>query len=123
MKKRIILSTLLSSCLLASSAFATDLVCEVYPKNGGNQMGSGTSYCAAFDFSFGNSTSGKFYLKNISKPISQVIWNGKANCSGGTSCGVTVRAYSVTQASALVLYQDGTYEHTNTATMEYETGH
>jgi hypothetical protein len=114
---------IVSTTLFAGSAFAADLVCDVNPKRGGNSFGNGTQNCNAMDFSFGNSTSGKFYLKNVSKPISKVIWNGKARCSGGTSCGVTVRAYSVNSASATILYKDGTYEVTNNARMSYETGH
>lgn len=108
--------------MMVNPAFATNMVCDVYPKAGGGTHGNGTSSCDAIDFSFGNSTSGKFYLQNISKPINQVIWQGDANCSGGTSCSVTVRAYSTMSASAVILYKDGTYETTNSARMYYETG-
>lgn len=111
------------AALTTNSVFATDLVCDVYPKGGSGHSFNGGAYCDALDFSFGNSTTGKFYLQNISKPISQVIWQGDASCSGGTACTVNVRAYSTTSASALVLYKDGTYETTNIAHMSYETGH
>jgi hypothetical protein len=122
--KNILRTLLLTGAALATnSVFATDLVCDVYPKGGAGNGSNGTSHCFAIDFSFGNSTSGKFYLENISKPINQVIWQGDASCSGGTSCSITVRAYSRESASALILYKDGTYETTNTAYMEYETGH
>lgn len=115
---------LIGATLFTGSTLATELVCDVNPRGNGQTMGNGTSSCEAFDFSFGNSTSGRYYLKNISKPINKVIWHGSAGCSGGTSCGVTVRAYSGSQqAHATVLYKDGTYEVTNTAHMFYETGH
>ncbi len=123
MKKALKALAIVSTTLFAGSALAADLVCDVNPRGGGHSFGNGTASCNALDFSFGNSTSGKFYLKNVSKPISKVIWSGKARCSGGTSCGVTVRAYSSNSASATILYKDGTYEVTNTAHMGYETGH
>jgi hypothetical protein len=123
MNKMLKALALVGTTLFAGSTLATELVCDVYPKGNGNSWGNGTSSCDALDFSFGNSTSGKYYLKNISKPISNVIWSGKASCNGGTSCGVTVRAYSSNTAGATVLYQDGTYEIMNTARMSYETGH
>ncbi|NMH65907.1 hypothetical protein [Shewanella salipaludis] len=106
----------------AQSALAADLVCHLNVKSGGNVYGNGTAHCSGLDFSFGSSTSGSYNIVNINKMVKSVIWSGNAKCSGGTSCGVTVRAYSVNQASATILYQDGTWEQTNTATMEYETG-
>jgi hypothetical protein len=114
---------LISTVFFAQSTLAADLTCNLNVKNGGNVMGNGTAHCFGMDFSFGNSTSGSYAIKNITKPISSVLWSGNAKCSGGTSCGVTVRAYSVNQASATILYKDGTWETTNTARMEYETGH
>jgi hypothetical protein len=84
---------------------------------------NGRSNCFTIDFSFGNQTTGKYYLQNISKPINKVIWQGDASCTGGTSCNMTVRAYRSYSASALILYKDGTYETTNTSRMSYETGH
>jgi len=122
MRELLIIGVFSSLMAVANMAFATDLACEVYPKAGGVVSGNGTSSCDAIDFSFGNSTSGRFYLSNISKPINQIIWQDDASCSGGTSCGVTVRAYTTTSASALILYKDGTYETTNAASIYYETG-
>ena len=78
MKAKIFIATLFTSCLYTTSALAADIACDVYPKRGGNSHGNGTASCSAFDFSFGNSTSGKFYIKNISKPIKEVIWKGAA---------------------------------------------
>ncbi|MDK1287967.1 hypothetical protein [Pseudoalteromonas umbrosa] len=116
--------TLVAGTFFAGSAFSAELVCDVYPKGNGNSWGNGTQNCFGIDFSFGTSTSGRFYLKNVSKPIQEIQWNGAARCSGtSTSCRVTVRAYSATSASALILYKDGTWEKTNTATASYETGH
>jgi len=123
MNKTIKALALLTTTLFAGSALSTELACHIYPKGNGQGYGNGTKSCNALDFSFGNSTSGKYYLKNISKQINTVIWSGHANCNGGTTCGVTVRAYSSNQAGATVLYQDGTYEVLNTARMMYETGH
>lgn len=115
---------LLGATLSAGSATATELVCDVYPKGSSPTQHNGVKNCFGFDFSFGNSTTGRYYLTGISKPIQQVIWNGHASCSGGTSCNVTVRAYRGDQsATATILYKDGTYEITNSATMNYETGH
>jgi hypothetical protein len=114
---------LVSTVFFAQSTLASDLVCNVSVKSGGNVMGNGTDYCVGFDLSFGNSTSGSFTIKNVTKPISSVLWSGDAKCSGGISCGVTVRAYRLTQASATILYKDGTWEKTNSASIEYETGH
>ncbi|MCY7296270.1 hypothetical protein [Alteromonas sp. a30] len=116
---------LTSALLMTTQAFATDLVCDVYlkPGAGGNTLGNGTAHCDGFDFSFSNSTTGRFYLKNISKPIQQVIWQGGASsCSGGTQCTVTLPAYSPKTATAIVLYDDGTYETTNLSRMYYESG-
>ncbi|KZN50903.1 hypothetical protein [Pseudoalteromonas luteoviolacea] len=116
--------TLVAGTFFAGSAFSADLVCDVYPKGNGNAWGNGTKSCFGFDFSFGSSTSGRFYLKNVTKPIQEVRWSGAARCgTSSTSCGVTVRAYSSTTASALILYKDGTWEQTNTARASYETGH
>ncbi|WP_105169817.1 hypothetical protein [Pseudoalteromonas sp. T1lg23B] len=123
MKTTLKAMTVIAGTLFAGSALATTLVCDVYPKSGGNSFANGTKNCGAFDYSFGNSTSGKFYLSNISKPIQEVRWEGKANCSGGTSCNATIRAYSQNSASALILYKDGTWERTNTANAWYETGY
>ncbi|MCO7189044.1 hypothetical protein CWB99_13630 [Pseudoalteromonas rubra] len=113
---------LIAGTFFAGSAFSAEMVCDVYPKSNGSSWGNGTANCMGFDFSFGRSTSGRFYLKNVSKPIQEVHWSG-ANCSGGTSCSVTIRAYTTNSASALILYKDGTWERTNTANAEYETGH
>lgn len=123
MKKAFKTLAFVGATLFAGSTFAADLVCDVYAKGNGNSFGNGTQSCNAFDFSFGNSTNGRFYLTNISKPINKVIWSGDARCSGGTSCSVTVRAYGGNSAKATILYKDGTYEVTNTARMSYETGH
>ncbi|TMP39665.1 hypothetical protein [Pseudoalteromonas rubra] len=115
---------LVAGTLFAGSAFSAQMVCDIYPKSGGHSWGNGTASCSALDFSFGNSTSGRFYIKNITKPVEEVRWSGIANCSGGTSCGATIRAYSPNNtASALILYKDGTWERTNTARADYETGH
>ncbi|QSX39136.1 hypothetical protein [Shewanella cyperi] len=105
------------------SAFAADMVCNLNVKSGGYVDGNGTAHCIGFDYSFGSSTSGTYSIENVTKPISSVIWSGNAKCSGGVSCGVTVRAYSINKASATILYKDGTWEQTNTANMSYETGY
>lgn len=115
---------LVAGTLFTGSAFSAQMVCDIYPKSGGHSWGNGTANCSAIDFSFGNSTSGRFYIKNITKQVEEVRWSGIASCSGGTSCGVTIRAYSPNNtASALILYKDGTWERTNTAQADYETGH
>ncbi|MDP4486416.1 hypothetical protein CWB89_00085 [Pseudoalteromonas piscicida] len=103
-------------------AGATELNCDLQVKRGGNVIGNGQT-CFGMDFSFGNSTTGKFYLTNISKPINKVIWNGDASCSGGVECGLTVYAYQTHTATATILYKDGTYEETNVSRISYETGH
>lgn len=123
MKTTIKAFALVAGTFFAGSAFSAQLVCDVYPKSGGHSWGNGTANCSGIDFSFGSSTGGRFYLKNVTKPIEQVSWSGDARCSGGTSCNVTIRAYSNTSASALILYKDGTWERTNTASAYYETGH
>ncbi|MDK1285747.1 hypothetical protein [Pseudoalteromonas umbrosa] len=117
--------TLLAGTFFASSALSAELVCDVYPKGNttNHTWGNGTSHCDGIDMSFGNSTSGRFYLKNVTKPIKEVQWSGSARCSGGTSCNVTIRAYAGASASALILYKDGTWERTNTAYATYETGY
>ncbi|MDK2596582.1 hypothetical protein [Pseudoalteromonas obscura] len=116
--------TLIAGTFFAGSAFSAQVVCDVYAKGSGHSWGNGTQNCMALDFSFGNSTSGRFYLKDVTKDIEEVRWDGIARCSGGTSCNVTVRAYSGgNTASALILYKDGTWERTNTARASYETGH
>jgi len=124
MKKTLKALALVGTTFFAGSALATQVVCDVYAKGSGNSWGNGTANCSALDFTFGNSTSGKFYLKNISKPVKKVLWDSNTNCSGtATSCSVRVRAYGSQWATATVLYQDGTYEELNTARMFYETGH
>ncbi|KZN60209.1 hypothetical protein N473_24835 [Pseudoalteromonas luteoviolacea CPMOR-1] len=116
--------TLIAGTFFAGSAFSAQLVCDVYAKGNGNSWGNGTKNCMAFDYSFGSSTTGRFYLKDVTKPIKEVQWSGVARCSGGTSCNVTIRAYSGSNnASAIILYKDGTWEQTNTANASYETGH
>lgn len=124
MKNLLKVTALMSAMLLPQSAMSANLTCHLYVKSGGNVFGNGTANCSGLDFSFGNSTSGRFTIENISKDISNVIWQGDANCSGGTQCSVTVRAYSGnTSANATILYDDGTWETTNTASMDYETGY
>lgn len=125
MKKSLKTCALLGYILFSGASFATDLVCDVYAKSAGGQSSNGLAFCDAIDYSYGNSTSGRFYLINITKPIYQVIWNGHASsCQGGTSCSVKVKAYKPGQkATATILYKDGTYETTNTSRMYYETGH
>lgn len=113
---------LVAGTLFAGSAFSTQLVCEVLPNGNGSSYGDGTSYCSAADVSSGFSVSVRFYLINVTKPIQGVRWSGAARCSGGESCTTTIRAYAPLSASALVLYKDGTWERTNTATAVYETG-
>ncbi|WP_028835218.1 MULTISPECIES: hypothetical protein [unclassified Pseudoalteromonas] len=122
--KNVLKALLISgAALTANSVFATDLVCDVYPNGSGGNSMNGRSNCFTIDFSFGNETTGKYYLQNISKPINKVIWQGDASCTGGTSCNMNVRAYRSYSASALILYKDGTYETTNMSRMSYETGH
>lgn len=112
----------ISLLCFTQTAVAANMVCKLNVKSGGHVTGNGTDYCSGIDFSFGSSTSGSYTIANVNKMVKSVIWSGNAKCTSGTSCGVTVRAYSVNQASATILYQDGTWEQTNTATMEYETG-
>ncbi|MCF2909557.1 hypothetical protein L1285_14625 [Pseudoalteromonas sp. DL2-H2.2] len=124
MKTIIKACALIATTVFAGSAFSAQLVCEVYPKgSNAHTWGDGTPNCGGFDFSFGRSTSGRYFLTNIAKPIQEVQWNGDANCPGGTSCNATIRAYTTNSASALILYKDGTWEQTNTARANYETGH
>lgn len=123
MKTTLIASALVLLGTLSIDSQAADLRCSLNVKSGGNVWGNGSNHCSGLDFSFGNSTSGKFYIANASKPISKVIWNGDASCSGGTTCYMTIRAYRQYNATATILYTDGTYETTNSAHIDYETGH
>ncbi|ODB41997.1 hypothetical protein BB427_10815 [Pseudoalteromonas sp. BMB] len=122
MKSTLIASVLVVLGGLSFSSQAADLKCSLNVKSGGNVWGNNTSYCSGIDFSFDNSTSGKFYIANATKAISKVIWNGDASCSGGTTCNMTIRAYRQYNATATILYTDGTYETTNSAHIDYETG-
>lgn len=123
MNKTLKALTLIVGTVFAGSAFSAQLVCEVHPKSNGHSWGDGSTHCGAFDFSYGTSTSGEFSLTGVAKPVKEVFWSGDANCSGGTSCRATIRAYSQNSASALILYKDGSWERTNTAHATYETGH
>ncbi|RZM74799.1 hypothetical protein [Pseudoalteromonas rubra] len=123
MKTTIKAFALVAGTLFAGSAFSAQVVCDVYPKSNGHSWGNGTPNCAGFDFSFGSSTNGRFYLKDVTKEIKEVRWEGKANCSGGTSCNTTIRAYTSNTATALILYKDGTWERPKAASAFYETGH
>ncbi|KZN31653.1 hypothetical protein [Pseudoalteromonas luteoviolacea] len=125
MKTTVKALTLIAGTLFVGQAFSAELVCAVYAKSGGNSWGNGTKNCMAFDYSFGNSTNGRFYLKNVTKDIKEVRWNGDARCasSTSTSCNATIRAYSSNTATATILYKDGTWETTNTARANYETGY
>lgn len=120
MKKTIKVFSLVAVTLFAGSAFSAQVVCDVYIKPNGSTWGNGTASCSGVDFSIGNTTDGHFYLIDVAKPIQEVRWNSDANCSGGTSCRVTIRAYTLNSASALILYKDGTWERTNTAHASYE---
>ncbi|MEJ6476222.1 hypothetical protein [Pseudoalteromonas piscicida] len=122
MKHKMIKTLAAVALLGAGSVSATELHCDIQVKRGGNVIGNEQT-CFGMDFSFGNSTSGKFYLANITKPINKVIWNGDANCSGGVECALTVYAYQTHTATATILYKDGTYEETNVSRISYETGH
>ncbi|KZN44398.1 hypothetical protein [Pseudoalteromonas luteoviolacea] len=125
MKTTIKALTLIASTVFAGQAFSAELVCAVYAKSGGSSWGNGTANCEAFDYSFGNSTGGRFYLKNVTKPVQEVRWSGSARCgtTTSTSCNATIRAYGANSATATILYKDGTWESTNAATAYYETGH
>jgi hypothetical protein len=112
----------ISVLCFAQTAAAANMTCNLNVKSGGNVMGNGTDYCVGMDFSFGSSTSGSFKIEGINKTVNSIIWNTNTSCKSGTTCNFTVRAYRLNQASATILYQDGTWENTNTATIEYETG-
>ncbi|KZN61408.1 hypothetical protein [Pseudoalteromonas luteoviolacea] len=125
MKTTIKALTLIASTVFAGQALSAELVCAVYAKSGGSSWGNGTANCEAFDYSFGSATGGRFYLKNVTKTVKEVRWNGSARCSttASTSCNATIRAYATNQATATILYTDGTWESTNVARAYYETGH
>ncbi|MEC4088761.1 hypothetical protein CWC22_020880 [Pseudoalteromonas rubra] len=123
MKTTIKAFALVAGTLFAGSAFSAQVVCDVYPKSNGSSWGNGTANCSGFDYSFGRTTNGRYYLKDVTKSIQEVRWEGDARCTGGTSCNATIRAYTSNKASALILYKDGTWERTNTASAFYETGH
>jgi len=119
--KKIILPLALTfGALSAVPAMAADMSCYINAKNGGQTWGNGTSNCSAFDFSFGNSTSGRYIIKNMTKPVKKISWI--KGCSSGTSCTVNVRAYSVNSGEAYIHYTDGSIEFVS-AYMDYETGH
>ncbi|KZN50954.1 hypothetical protein [Pseudoalteromonas luteoviolacea] len=122
MKKTIRSLTLIAGAMFASSAFSTELVCAVYSKNGGPMWKTGTPNCEGYDWTHGNTTRGRFYLKNVTKQILSVKWYGVAKCSGGQSCDVTVFAYGPNRAWARIMYTDGTWQDTNVANAHYETG-
>ena len=115
--------TLVGATILPHNALAADLACNLNVAWSGTVNGNGTAFCEGLDYTFGNSTTGSFFLKNVTKPIHSVTWNGDANCgSTATFCPVTVFAYFPSEASATILYTDGTWETTNTATIDYESG-
>lgn len=119
-KKILLAASLLIGSSIALPAFSANLVCNLYVKSGGQSMGNGTSSCSGIDFSFGNSTSGKWTITNITKSIDRINWI--KGCTGGLSCNVTVRAYSLNKAQAYIHYVDGSIEYVE-ADMWYETGH
>ncbi|KZN46481.1 hypothetical protein [Pseudoalteromonas luteoviolacea] len=120
MKNSTILALALTTGFFANSAFSAELVCRVNSLNG-QSHNSGTSNCWAMDFSFRNSSSGVFYLKDVTKPIERVQWNNNRSCSG-TQCAVTVRSFQYKSMTAHIFYKDGTSELTNRAVMLYENG-
>jgi hypothetical protein len=119
-KKTLLASTLAIGTFMAAPAFSANLECHIYVRAGGHAIGNGTSNCFGQDFSFGNSTSGKYTITNISKSIDRVNWI--KGCSSGLECSVTVRAYSTNRAEAYIHYDDGSIEFVD-AQMQYETGH
>ncbi|WP_299584862.1 hypothetical protein [uncultured Microbulbifer sp.] len=119
-KKILLAGSLITASSLAVPAFSAGLVCQLNVKPGGQVMGNGTSSCNGIDFSFGNSTSGRWTITNITKSIDRINW--VKGCNSGLSCGVTVRAYALNQGQAYIHYVDGSIEYVQ-AEMWYETGH
>ncbi|WNZ56512.1 hypothetical protein ACJJI5_00970 [Microbulbifer sp. EKSA008] len=119
-KKLLLASLLLVGASISLPALSANLVCQLNVKSGGQVFGNGTSSCTGIDFSFGNSTSGKWTITNITKSIDRINWI--KGCSSGLSCSVTVRAYSTNQGQAYIHYVDGSIEYVS-ADMWYETGH
>ncbi|TMP30849.1 hypothetical protein CWB99_05825 [Pseudoalteromonas rubra] len=110
---------IVAGTLFTGSAFAANLTCSVYVANGGFTSGNGTSSCSGVDFTNNNSARALFSIGNVSKSIKEIRWSG-ISCTGGIACNTRVRAFSSASASALILYKDGTWEKTNTATASYE---
>ena len=123
MRKLLKTLALAGSFIFSHQVFAATMCCDINTYPGDIEFGSGTSFCMGQANSFDHSTAtGTFYLKDISKPYNNIIWNGQPNCSG-TSCRVSMSFYMTYSASATILYTDGTWETTNAASMRYEGLH
>ncbi|WP_440056268.1 hypothetical protein ACSLBF_19355 (plasmid) [Pseudoalteromonas sp. T1lg65] len=120
MKNKLIAAAMITLGAFSFSSEAAQMKCDVWTKNGNTW---GTTNCFGMDFSFGRSTTAKFYITGVTKPVDSIVWTTNSSCSSGTSCTFTASAYRTYYAEAKILYSDGTWEKTNRSTLSYETGH
>lgn len=110
--KKCVVAALFS--VMASPLWAADLQCQV----GGLQD---IGYCETMIWGQASAPAG-FSVVNITKTVSQVIWNKPTACKNqGTQCTFTARSMLTYNGEALVLYTDGTYE-TVSGTLRFEDG-
>jgi hypothetical protein len=118
MKKLLSVGLLLASSFAASQAVATEMQCYVDTQAYDNYTSN-----ACFAINPATSTTASFRVTATNGTINSVIWGGDASSCGtaGTSCSITVRAYRQYNATATILYSNGTWE-TVSANASYERG-
>ncbi len=119
MKKLLQASVLIASSVIASQAFSAEMECYVDTQRFDNFT---PNYCVGLVWG-AQYADAVYRVSGANKAIDQVIWGGVASGKGctGTSCVVSIRAYSVNKATATILYTDGTWENVS-ATAELENG-
>lgn len=110
--KKLAIAVLMSA--FASPLWAADMQCQIGPQveiGHCDTMIWGQAYAPA-----------SFSVVNISKPVSQVIWNKPTACKNqGTYCSFKARSMLTYMGEALVLYTDGTYEKVS-GSLRFEDG-
>ncbi|ALU41473.1 hypothetical protein [Pseudoalteromonas rubra] len=109
MKKLIKAGLVVASTFIGAQAMAASMDCEIGEAQYNRDYGGYTCYTVEF----GSETASTTYKIISDKAVSNVVWDGAAaSCgvSSSTSCTVQTSANTVHAATAIILFQDGSWE-------------
>jgi opacity protein-like surface antigen len=119
MKKMLSAAAIIATGLFASQASAAVMECYI-DTQAYDHYSAGE--CSAIIYGASQATA-VFRVTGSNKPVNSVIWGGATKSCGtaGTNCSITIRSYRVNNATATILYQDGTWD-TASAIATFEDG-